>query len=30
MLAEIGMVQAKNWQEVDTIHDGLWLLWLTR
>ena len=31
ILAGFGLVRAKDWQEVkDTIHDGLWLLWLER
>lgn len=31
ILAGLGLVRAKDWQEVkDTIHDGLWLLWLER
>ena len=31
ILAGLGLVRAKDWQEVkDTIHDYLWLLWLAR
>ena len=31
IVAGLGLIRAKDWQEVkDTIHDGLWLLWLAR
>jgi len=31
ILAGLGLVRAKDWQEVkDTMHDYLWLLWLAR
>ena len=31
ILAGLGLIRAKDWQEVkDTIHDYLWLLWLAR